>query len=171
MAINLILQAELTRPADTTAYTIGDVITNSTSAPTLFTLLPTTSSYGSTTSSNGTGYITKIRVFSDNVNVSTASAIFRLHLYHSTVTATNDNAPMAVLYANRDKKIGVVDTIAFRTGTGSNTGAYTHNIIDRLPFTINNFSTYPIYCVIETLTGFTPASGQKFWVEVTADMN
>jgi hypothetical protein len=146
-----------TRPADTTAYTASDTISNSTSSPSLLTF---------TTNTPTQGYITRVRLMSNNVAMT--GVLFRLHLYNLVPTAINDNSPFTLLYTNASKKIGVIDLPSTVTeGTGSDS-IRTQNITDRIPF-INTGSI--IYGILETLTAFTPTSAQQFYVELTLDMN
>lgn len=145
------------RPANTTAYAALDTVSDSTSAPSVLTFATNTSTQG---------YITKARLMSNNV--ATAGVVFRLHLYHTAPTAINDNSPFALLYANRANKIGMLDFPSTATeGTGSDS-IRTQNITDRLPFITSGTA---IYGILETLTVFTPASAQQFYVELTLDMN
>ena len=150
---------ELTRPSDTTAYAAKDAVTNSTTAPTVLTFSNLTKRTGSE------GYIVKARLLTDQ---STNTARFRLNLYKTAPTAINDNSPHTMLYTNAANRIGYIDFAAASTeGTGS-TGAGALNAEIRLPFTSG--SATAIYGMLETLDAFTPASGQKFYIELTADV-
>lgn len=94
--------ASFTRPADTTAYTALDAVSNSTSAGTVLTFT------NLARQASGSGYITKARILT---NQSTNTARFRLHLFAQTpdaATVLNDNAAYTQLYANRDKAIGTI---------------------------------------------------------------
>lgn len=157
--------AEFTRPSDTTAYTAGDIVSNSTTASTMmqFTLARV---------AGGSGIITSVRLMTDK---KTETAAYRLHLYNvseGTATVAVDNAQNTLLYANRTFRIGHVDLIAMVSGadttnsTGSRTALYPVN----LPFVCANGDT-KIYGLLENLTGTTPASGQKFSCTITADVN
>lgn len=156
----LAVSFEYTRPADTNAYTAKDVIADSTSAPTLM------SWAGAARVTGGTGYITKARLVTDQ---KTNTSTFRLWLYSSAPTAINDNAPYTLLYADNSKRIGSLDLPALSTEDATNsTAASALNITDKLPYSC---AATTLYGILETPSGFTPASGQKFWIELTFDRN
>ncbi len=155
------VETSFARPADTTAYAAKDAVSNSTSAPTVLTFTNLARESG------GSGYIAKARLWTDQAaNV----AQFRLHLFHTTPTAINDNAAQTLLWANRSKRIGYIDFAAMQTeGTGSD--AANSQVTDVwLPFTCATGSRN-LLGLLETLTIFTPASAQQFYVELTADVN
>ena len=152
-------KVERTRPADTTAYAAKDVVADSTATPTVITFPAIVKRNGSE------GYIVAARLMTDQ---STNTARYRLHLYATAPTPIADNAPFAMLYANRENRIGFIDFSAMQTeGTGS-TAALALNTEVRLAFRAG--ATTAIYGVLETLDAFTPASGQKFYIELTADV-
>lgn len=160
--------ASFTRPSDTTPYDAKDVVSNSTSAPAVMTFSEMAPLQG-----GKSGYITKARLFT---NQSTNTASFRLHLFHTAPTPINDNSPYTLLWANRTSRIGYIDFPACSTeGTGSDAsnaqkGGGVSNANLAMPFTCASDSR-AIYGVLETLTAFTPASGQLFFVELTADQD
>src|SRR6478736_6712427 len=84
------INASFARPADTTTYTIGDAVSNSTSAPTVLTFT------GIARTSGGTGYITKALLATDKKD---ATFRARLHLFSTAPTAINDNAVQTFLWA------------------------------------------------------------------------
>lgn len=155
------IATEVTRPADTTAYAALDVVSDSTSAPTVITFTNVARV------NNGNGYVVKARLMSDQT---TLTSRLRLHLFHTAPTAINDNSPYTLLYANRANRIGYCDFPAVATeGTGST--AASANIADlRIAF-VCAAADRNIYAFLETRDAFTPASGQKFYLELTADLN
>ena len=82
---------ELTRPTNTDAYIAKDVISNSTSTPTVLTFANFARANG------GTGIIVRARLMTDKKDV---TASFRLHLFHSEPTPINDNSPYLLLFIN-----------------------------------------------------------------------
>lgn len=148
---------EITRPANTTAYTAKDAIADLTSGATILTFANCARSAG------GSGYVTKARLQTDQAaNVSA----YRLHLYDATLTSVVDNAPMTVLYANRASYLGYIDFPAASTD-GSDT-ATSQSTDKPLPFVAVGTS---LFGMLETITGFTPASGQKFYVQLGIEQN
>lgn len=153
--------ASLTRPADTTAYAVKDTVSNSTSATT-----PMTFAIGRINGS--TGYITKARLTTDQ---STNTAQFRLHIFRTNAaTVGADNAAHTLMWADRTLRIGYIDFGPCSTeGTGSDS-AQSLNADCRLAFSCDPADNN-LYGVLETLTAFTPASGQQFHIALTAELN
>ena len=151
----------LTRPTGTDIYSAKDSISDSTSAPSVLTFSDVARVTG------GSGYITKARL---TTNQSTNAARYRLHIYHTSPTAINDNAQFTLLWANRANCIGYIDFDACQTeGTGSD-AAQSLNTTVRLAFTCDTGSK-ALYGQLETLDGFTPASGQVYYIELSAENN
>lgn len=146
---------EITRPANTTAYAAKDAIADT--GPTILTFT------GCARTNGGSGYITKARLMTDQAaNV----AAYRLHLYDATLSAVADNAAQTVLYANRASYIGYIDFPAASTD-GSDT-ANSQSTQAPLPFVASGTS---LFGMLETLTAFTPASGQKFYIQLGIEQN
>ena len=157
---------ELTRPADTTAYAAKDVVSDSTSAPTVLTFA------NFARVNNGSGMIVRARLMTDQ---KTCTAGFRLHLFHTAPTATNDNSPYLLLYSNAANRIGMIDFPAMTSedSTNSTAAATMRPSSDGSYGTPNLWyqaaaASRAIYGVLETTSAFTPASGQKFYIELAA---
>jgi hypothetical protein len=155
------VSATITRPADTTAYAALDAVSDSTSAPAALT-------FASACRINaGSGTVVKARLMTDQ---STNTASFRLHLFSASPTPVNDNAAYTLLWASRTSYLGYVDFDPAATeGTGSD-AAMSQNTDVRLPFVCGAAAT-SIYGLLETLSAFTPASGQNVHLEVTVAQN
>lgn len=91
---------DVTRPADITAYAIDDCISNSTSAPTAFTIANAAKAAG------GSGIITDITVLSNNDPGTALQA--EIFLFDSSVASPNDNAAFQVSDSDARKCIGKV---------------------------------------------------------------
>lgn len=166
-AVSSVAAGELTRPANTTAYAAKDAVSDSDSAPTLLNFANVARENG------GSGYIVKARLFS---NQSTLTARFRLHLFHTAPTPINDNSPYTLLYANRANRIGYIDFPAAGTeGSGSDAASslVTPNVSGgMLPLAFVCADNDPdLYGMLEALDAFTPASGQKFYIELDCELN
>lgn len=156
----IVVAVEKTRPADTTAYAADDAINESASAGTLW-------SFVVGRIATGTGVIVAALLQTDQAaNVSA----YELDLYTDTITVVNDNAEATRLYANAAKWLGTISFAAaakqtansnLAEGVGTFGGA-----VPSLPFKCVGSST--IYGVLRTVTGFTPASAQKFTVTLAA---
>ena len=154
--------ATFARPADTTAYAALDTVSTSTSAPVVITFS------GMARVNAGSGYITKARIMTDQ---KTNSARFRLHLFHTAPTLTNDNAAFPLLWADRANRVGKIDFSPMTTEDATNsTCAESLNEAVRLSFTCESANT-ALYGILETLDAFTPASGQNFYISLTAEQN
>lgn len=157
--ITTTIAASFTRPADTTAYAALDVVGPAVTAVVTFTDVAS--------DEGASGYITGLRLWT---NQSTNVAQYKVHFYHTAPTAIADNAPFTLLWANRDKRIGSVTLSAAATeGTGSDAAAAADFTI-RIPYKAAAGSR-DILAMVETLTAFTPASGQQFYLELAVENN
>ena len=153
---------ETTRPANTTAYTAGDAISADTSDSGTTPLRSL--AVGRVT--GGSGTLAKFRLMTDQA---ACVAAVRVHFYTVAAPAgaiVGDNVPMTLLYANKAQRIGHIDLPALATSTvaGASTGAATQDLDTRMEIKCAA-GDQNIYYRLETLTAFTPASGQKFYLE------
>ena len=144
---------EITRPANTTDYAVGDVIANSDSAP----VLP----YVEISDAAGIGLmLAQVRIQTNNTAF--AGATIRLHVYTDEVTAINDNAAFQMLYANAAKRVGYIDVTLDAANAGSTDSVAGINNFDKLML---QTAKRKLYFMPEIRTVKTPASGQKFMVQ------
>jgi hypothetical protein len=159
------ITSEFTRPSDTNAYTAGDSVTDSTSAPTVRTF-----------ASAFRSLVPKGRVLSALLiksDKSVSNATFRLHLFNATVTPTNDNSALSILYTDRAKYIGHIAFTCKQT-QGSGDAAFavgcvadsTNNQRIDLPFVGANNT---LYGVLEATGAYTPVSAEKFSIQLTVE--
>jgi hypothetical protein len=161
---NVQVEATVVRPTEgsVTAYSAKDVISDSTTAPTVITFTD------SARVVNGGGNIVKARLFTNSVTAM-LGATCRLHIYNQAPTAINDNAPMALLYANKSKRIGYIDFPALSTeGTGSDSSSA---LWADIPL---NFKTHTdsknLYGVLEVLNvGAAQVSAQEFYIALNIE--
>lgn len=110
MIISAPLLATFDRPADTNAYTARDAISDSTSTPTV-----------KKVTLSATGLATSVWLIEARLRVNLATFLprIRLHLFNAAPAGVNDNAAMAVAWANdRSKHIGAIDLAALQAVTG-----------------------------------------------------
>lgn len=153
-----------TRPADTTAYAVGDVVSNVTTGAALFKLANVTRTAG------GSGYIVRAQIATDQKSNPSA---YTIHLFNnSTATISNDNAPNRELYADLSKRIGSFNLGPMTTGvdTTNSTMSRAQDNNLRVPFTCEAGSQ-DLWFSVETLTANTPANGQAFTVRIWSDNN
>lgn len=149
-----------TRPSDTTAYAAQDVVSNSTSAPTLLQFS------GAARANGGSGIIISAR----HLKSSTVQANFRLHLYRSNnVSAVNDNAQFPLLFANRTNRIGFIDFNHGTGGTGSDSSHALATFVN-LPF-VCDAATSSLFGMLVTPTGYPPISGEQHFIELSIGQN
>lgn len=155
--------ATITRPSDTPgAYSAKDVISDSTSAPTVLNFENCARING------GCGAITKARLFTNSATA-LLGAVVRLHLYHTAPTAINDHAQFALLWANRASRVGYIDFPALTTeGTGSDSA---YSLWVDLPVAFCAAAAdRDLYGIAElTTAGAAPASGQILYFALTVD--
>jgi len=156
-----VVAASFTRPANATPYASKDAVSDDTASPTVLTFTDIARVNA------GTGYIVKARLMTDQA---TNVARFRLHLFNVAPTAINDNAAYTLLWANKEERIGYVDFDGCQTeGTGSD-GANAMNDAVRLHFAAAA-GARTLYGLLESLDAWTPASGQNFYVELSAELD
>lgn len=161
---NLIrVSAEFTRPADTTGYSAGDIVSNSTSATTLLTLTNALRVAG------GSGYIVRASLVTDKKSVTPR---FRVHLFNaSDPTVAADNANHKELYADASKRLGYFDLPAMTTATDAASSDMSRAIDNTLRHAVIASGSRNLYALLETLDAFTPASGEKFTLTLFVDCN
>lgn len=140
--------ASFTRPNDTNAYSIGDVVSDSTSSPTVMTF--------SAVSQNPNTSVTIVGV-SLRIDVSSVPAgmgIFRLHLYNASPTAINDNSAFDLIAADRSKYLGFID-ISTPEDFGSTLWAEVDNINFYCKLATGSTT---LYGILETRAAFTPTA-------------
>lgn len=119
---------------------------------------------------NGSGFIVKAILLTDQT---TNTETFKLHLYSIVPTALLDNAACtAPLYAD---VAGYVGTILFPAAATEGTGvtaAYSvatpNSATGNLPMQFILAGYDDLFGILETPTGFTPASGQKVTIKLSA---
>ena len=151
----------VTRPTEgsPTQYTIGDVIADSLTAATI---LKITDAFRFDGAGN---LITSLRVSTDNKLW--AGTQIRFYFYNASVTAQNDNAAFAQLYANVAKGAGYIDITFDSAATGASTDMVAgQNTTDRLGIQAPTDGN-DIYIIPVILTASTPTSAQKFYGKLT----
>lgn len=153
--------ATFTRPADTTAYAVGDLVANSTTAGSVTPLQFTVAR-----SAAGSGMIRRARIRKTGTNVT--NAIFRLHLYNVSPTASNgDNG--AWLTNQAAEYVGSFDLTLDKAFTDGAAG----NGIPSVGFEVNFKlpSGTVLFGLLEARAVYTPASAEVFLVELEVLQN
>lgn len=142
-------KASFTRPANTTAYAAGDVISNSASATTKMEFACGTLFGANIVSAmfktNNPLFVGKVRLWLTN---------------NSAYTVVADNAAQAMAYASSE--IGYIDVTMSATGTACAVGGVSNFCIPFKPDALGK-----IYGWFETTVIQTPTSAQQFSAELT----
>lgn len=150
------VSASFTRPADTTAYTAGDLIANSTTAGSVVPM----SFPISGNSQPGMTRITRVRIVKSNTTATLSQ--FRLHLYAASPTAANgDNGAWSTNQAAN--YLGSIDgptTLKAFTDGCSDVGAATagSEFLLQLP------AGKTIFGLLAAIAAYTPANAEVFTV-------
>ncbi len=154
-----------TRPANVNAYTAGDVVSNSTGTTTLLEFTQFARGDGAS------GYITAAILTTNKKSIVPA---FRLHLFNAAdPTVVADNVAHKELYADIAKVAGQPIDLAAMTTPADAAGSDLSKIGDatlRVPFQCAEDSR-SLFVLLETLTDFTPASGESFTLTLHADLD
>lgn len=143
--------AQFTRPADTTAYAVGDLIANTTTAGSVAALSWT----GATkTGSGGSGRITGFI----GRKSSTVAASVRYHFLKTNHAVTNgDNGALLFTALDIDNYLGYMDVTWGATElVGASGESVAKSYDDPIPYVLASGDT--IYCILEALVAFTPAN-------------
>jgi hypothetical protein len=160
------VSANFTRPADTTAYAIGDAVTNSTSAPVILTFSSCARYAG------GAGKIINA-VMVDSAAQATKGQ-FELWLFDTTVAPDNDNAVFTPTDAECATLVGV---LAFTTpfvgdatvGAGGNC-VYVTTPSAPIPYKCSS-SSKDLYGLVVARNAYTPVSGEVFTFRLFIDQD
>lgn len=151
-----------TRPANTTAYAINGVISDSTTAGTPFVFV------GAAAVNGGSGYVTKVLLQTDNKTFASAT---RLHLFNAPPTiAHNDGALFPNLWVDKDSYQGYIDldTSSAEDATAS-TAAKAINKDIRLAFTCAA-GAKDLYGILQVKVATSSVtSGQNFNIRFTIE--
>jgi hypothetical protein len=144
--------SQFTRPADTTAYAVGDLVANSTTAGSVTPLQFTCARVAA-----GSFSIRKWRAKKSTTSVTNAS--FRLHLYSASPTPSNgDNA--AWLTSGAATYLGALDVTFDRSFTDGATGVGLP--VNGSEITVSLASGQVIYGLMEARGAYTPGNAETF---------
>ncbi len=143
----------MTRPADTTQYSTGDLVANSTTAGSV---VPLEFDVG-----GGSGMVRKIRIRTNRTSDGTTSAVFRVYLFRTAPTvAGGDNA--AFNPANAANFIDAMDVVLneqFSDGAANSSNGAAGEINYSLPS-----GSTKLFGLVRAGAGYTPASAEQISV-------
>lgn len=150
---NALVTANFTRPADTTAYAVGDLVANSTTAGSVTPL-----SFTMSRSTGLGGMLRRARLRKSGTSITNAS--FRLHFYSTSPTPSNgDNG--AWLTNQVANYVGAIDITCDRVFTDGASGNGVPNIGSEMNFVADTY-----YCLIEARGAYTPGNAEVFTLEL-----
>ena len=155
-----VVTVEITRAANTTPYVVHGVIADAVNGSAIR-LADVASAPGRS------GYLVKARFTTDQ---KTFTARLQTHIYKEAPAALADNTPLPFLYVNAAIRVGYFDfAAAVNLGDATTSTAATSLRDDlRMRDTPRNDSR-DLWIRLKTLDAFTPASGQKFFIELSFD--
>lgn len=148
--------AVFTRPADTIAYTAGDGISNSTTAPTA-TEFPFAARIAGGSGLVIAGKLTKS-------SATTTNASFRLWLYSAAPTTPNDNAAFAINFSNRAIRLGYIDFSSMVAG-GDCAESFANPQQAQIAFKLAAGSS--LYGILQAMGAYSPASLEQFYLDLS----
>lgn len=148
-----------TRPADTTAYAVGDLVANSTTAGSVVPVSLTTARVTA-----GSFILRRIRLRKSTSTLTNAS--FRVHLFNSSPTVTvGDNGVFnsaGVLASNMNT--GYLGSSDITIDTGFNDGASGFSGIAFNNIQVKLASGQVIFALLEARAAYTPGSAEVFTI-------
>lgn len=150
------IDANFTRPNDTTAYAAGDAVTNSTSAPTAITFTECGQVKG------GSGIILRAQMF-DSANQSTKGQ-FELWLFDTSPTPDNDNAAFTPTDAENRTLVGIFSFNTAKVGdaTAGGGGNCVYEADERnIPFKCAHGAAN-LFGLVKASSAYTPVAQERF---------
>lgn len=152
--------SSFTRPADTTAYSIGDLIANSTTntlvVPMTFQL----------------GYGQNFKVYQAKVKYNSATNTngkFLIHLYGSLPTVTNgDNGAWLSTESSYLSNIAVDSTLQTFSDNSKGVGIFVNTALE-VPMLIQADTNYKFYGLLAATAAYTPTSAEVFTVSLIGE--
>lgn len=156
--VEVLTSNTITRPADTTAYAVGDLVANSTTAGSV-----TAFSFASASRESQVVRIERVRVRKSGTGVTNAS--FRVHFYNAPPgTPTNgDNGAFLTSIASW---IGSFDVTVDRAGSDGAIGAGLPLVGSSITAKVGSNRT--LYALLEARGAYTPANAETFTLKVEA---
>jgi hypothetical protein len=154
--------ATFTRPADTTAYDIGDLVANSVTAGSVVPMELTAARIA-----EGSGLVRRVKVHKSGTT--TANAVFRVHLFKVAPASITNGDGGAFSVSGAANYIGRSDVILSQPFTDGAAGFGTP--LDGFEMNFKLASGQTVFALIEARGTYTPANAEVFTVtlEVSQD--
>lgn len=142
-----------TRPADTTAYAVGDLVANSTTAGSVVPL-----SWTAARTSGGNFFVRRARLYTSSTSITNSN--FRLHLYTSSPVPVNgDNAAWSTPVSGWVGALDITVNEAFSDGAA---GVGVPNNGSEIGVALSSGTT--LYGLVEARAAYTPTSAEVITV-------
>lgn len=148
--VNTFSRQTITRPANTTAYALGQAIAATSPAALVF---------PATVNRRG-GYITRVLL---TTNKSNHTEALRLHLFDTLPTALADQATFTLAGGTESTYEGYVD---FTTFVSVGNYAVSEGLLVARPLQFESGANNEVSALLEARAAFTPNSGQTFAVNL-----
>ncbi len=157
--LNAVASASFTRPADTTAYAVGDLVANSVTAGSVAPM-----SVALARVNGGTGVINRLRLATSKTGLALTET-FRVKFYRTSPTSSvGDNGVFATTNGIAAGYIGYADVV-LNQAQGDGTKGSVQPAAGAMTFQ-SGAATTNLFALIEARTAYTPASGEVFTLEV-----
>lgn len=154
------LVSSFTRPADTTAYTSGDLVANSTTAGSVVPL------------QWNIGYGQTFKIFKAGITFNSATVTngkFLLHLYSVSPTCTNgDNGAWLTTSSSYQGNIAIDCTSQTFSDNSMAWGTYVNTAVE-VPLMIVADNNYYIYGLLAATAAYVPTSAEVFTVNLVGE--
>lgn len=155
VAIEAVVASSFVRPADTTAYAVGDLVANHVTAGSVVPL-----AFAALRNATVTARLTRLRLAKSTAGLANAS--FRLHLYSvAPVPANGDNGALLTPLAGY---IGAVDVVIDRGFSDGASGAAVASLL-------LSGATATIHGLIEARAAYVPGAGETFTASLELTQN
>lgn len=149
----IVAGATMTRPANTTAYVIGQLVANSVTAGSV---VPISLTVARTMA--GSGQVRRARLVKSGTVITNAS--FRVHLYRTSPTVTNGDGA-AWLSNNAANYMGSIDLVMLRAFSDGAVGIGLSNDGSEIFFN-TPAGVQTVFALLEARAAYTPTSGETF---------
>jgi hypothetical protein len=151
------------RPNNTTAYSDGDALSDSTSAPTVLNFANVVREAG------GFGRVHSTKVVVDNAATGPTTG-YTLLLFHTAPTAVNDNAAMDISPANMLNCVGTYTLTTAESVSATSSKIYHNNNVDHDVFFQAAAADKDLYGLLMVDGTYTPVAESVFTVEIAVLM-
>lgn len=148
---SVVVGGSFSRPADTTAYAVGDLIANSTTAGSVTPIASAAARVNA-----GTGVIRRIRVSTTQTALA-GTEIVRVHLFKTSPTVTNGDNGAFAANGITSLALGYTDVVLNHVYNDGSKGFSSADIVFDAAGGSQN-----IYALLETRTAFTPSSAATY---------